>query len=187
MTGGDIHHHLFDTAIGVCGIAWNARGLVAVQLPEADVALTEQRLVQRSRSAGAAEAPLGMVQLVGDIRRYLAGARVDFTAVPVDFEGIDPYRRMLYEAMRAIGYGVTTTYGALAKSLGATDWEGARNVGAAMGKNPVPLVIPCHRVLAAGNRIGGFSAYGGAKTKEMLLALEGVRFADAAKQRLPGL
>jgi methylated-DNA-[protein]-cysteine S-methyltransferase len=184
---GSIHHHLFDTAIGRCGIAWSARGLVAVQLPEADEALTEQRLVQRSRSAGAAEPPDSMIRLVSDIRCYLAGERVDFSAVPVDFDGIDPYRRTLYEAMRAIGYGVTTTYGGLAKSLGATDWEGARNVGAAMGKNPVPLVIPCHRVLAAGNRIGGFSAYGGAKTKEKLLALEGVRVVDAAEQRLPGL
>jgi methylated-DNA-[protein]-cysteine S-methyltransferase len=191
MTDNANHHHLFDTAIGTSGIAWSARGLVAVQLPESDEATTEKRLVKKSHSTGAAEPPTAMVALIADIRRYLAGERMDFSAVPVDLEGVDDYRRTLYEAMRAIGYGVTTTYGELAKSLGATDWEGARHVGEAMGKNPVPVVVPCHRVLAAGKKIGGFSAYGGAKTKEKLLALEGVRFDNPAPKsltpRLPGL
>lgn len=200
MNDSAIHHHLFDTAIGTCGIAWSARGLVAVQLPESDEATTEKRLVKKSRSTGTAEPSPAMAALIADIRKYLAGERMDFSAVPVDLEGIDDYRRTLYAAMRAIGYGVTTTYGELAKSLGATDWEGARNVGQAMGKNPVPVVIPCHRVLAAGKKIGGFSAYGGTKTKEKLLALEGVRFDDLAPKpstpkspepksapRLPGL
>ena len=183
MTGSGVHHHLFDTAIGICGIAWSNRGLVAVQLPEADAATTEQRLARKSRSAGAAEPTPAMARLIGDIQGYLAGARTDFSAVPVDLQGIDDYRRTLYEAMRAIGYGVTTTYGELAKSLGATGWEGARHVGEAMGKNPVPVVIPCHRVLAAGKKIGGFSAYGGAKTTEKLLALEGVKLPSAAEPK----
>lgn len=196
MTSSAIHHHLFDTAIGTCGIAWSARGLVAVQLPESDAATTEKRLAKKSHSAGATEPPPAMLLVTADIRKYLAGERMDFSKVPVDLEGIDDYRRTLYEAMRAIGYGVTTTYGDLAKSLGATDWEGARHVGEAMGKNPVPVVIPCHRVLAAGKKIGGFSAHGGARTKEKLLALEGVRLdgpapkAQAPKSvapRLPGL
>lgn len=189
-----VHHHLFDTAIGACGIAWSARGLVAVQLPEADAAATEQRLVKKSRSVGAGEPAPAMAALADGIRKYLAGERMDFSGVPVDFVGVDDDRRRLYAAMRAIGYGVTTTYGELAKKLGATDWEGARRVGEAMGKNPVPVVIPCHRVLAAGGKIGGFSAYGGAKTKEKLLALEGVRFDSAPPgraardaPRLPGL
>lgn len=196
MTSSAIHHHLFDTAIGTCGIAWSARGLVAVQLPETDNATTERRLAKKSHSTGAAEPPSAMQVVIADIRKYLAGERMDFSKVPVDLEGIDDYRRTLYETMRAIGYGVTTTYGELAKSLGATDWEGARNVGEAMGKNPVPVVIPCHRVLAAGKKIGGFSAHGGAKTKEKLLALEGVRLEGPAPKsqapkplvpRLPGL
>jgi methylated-DNA-[protein]-cysteine S-methyltransferase len=196
MTDSVTHHHLFDTVIGICGIAWSARGLVAVQLPESDEATTGQRLAKKSRSTRAAEPPPAMLALIADIRRYLSGEQMDFSAVPVDLDGIDDYRRTLYEAMRAIGYGVTTTYGELAKSLGATGWEGARNVGEAMGKNPVPVVIPCHRVLAAGKKIGGFSAYGGAKTKEKLLALEGVRLGGPASKlpspkplppRLPGL
>lgn len=166
MTASATHHHLFDTAIGICGIAWSDRGLVGVQLPEADAETTAQRLAKKSRSSSAAEPTPAMRQLIADIKSYLAGEWMDFSAVPVDLEGIDGYRRKLYEAMRAIGYGVTTTYGELAKSLGATDWEGARHVGEAMGKNPVPVVIPCHRVLAAGKKIGGFSAYGGTKTKK---------------------
>ena len=91
--------------------------------------------------------------------------------------------------LRGIGFGRTVTYGELAKQIGLTGWEGARDVGEAMGKNPVPVVIPCHRVLAAGNKPGGFSAYGGAATKQKLLALEGVRLGEAsdAPPRLPGL
>jgi len=84
--------------------------------------------------------------------------------------------------------GRTVTYGELAGSIGTTDWEGARDVGAAMGSNRIPIVIPCHRVLAAGGKLGGFSAYGGTKTKQKLLALEGVRFdGEAPAPRLPGL
>ena len=88
--------------------------------------------------------------------------------------------------MRVLGWGETTTYGDLAQKLGATDWEGARDVGEAMGRNPVPVVIPCHRVLAAGGKLGGFSAHGGAATKAKLLALEGVR-SRRQPRRLPGL
>src|SRR6476661_7044726 len=100
---GDIHHHLFDTAIGVCGIAWSARGLVAVQLPEADRAMTEKRLAAKAHSAGAAEPTPAMAALIESIQNYLAGQCVDFSAVPVDLDGIEGERRRLYEALRAIG------------------------------------------------------------------------------------
>jgi methylated-DNA-[protein]-cysteine S-methyltransferase len=181
-----IHHHLFDTALGVCGVAWSARGLVAVQLPEKTDAATERRLIARSGSAGAAVPPPQIAALVEDIRRYLAGERVDFSAVAVDLQNLEPFRRRLYGALREMPFGATVTYGELAKRLGLADWEGAREVGAAMGQNPVPLVIPCHRVLAANGKLGGFSAPGGAATKAKLLALEGVHF-DRGAPRLPGL
>jgi methylated-DNA-[protein]-cysteine S-methyltransferase len=154
----ETHHHLFETPIGVCGVAWNGRGLCAVQLPEKDPATTERRLSKKSGSS----------------------------SVAVDLSGIDDVRRRIYEALRGIDFGRTTTYGELARAIGATDWEGARDVGVAMGRNPMPIVIPCHRVLAAGSKVGGFSAYGGAKTKEKLLALEGVSL-DGGPPRLPGL
>jgi methylated-DNA-[protein]-cysteine S-methyltransferase len=180
------HHHLFDTAIGVCGVAWNARGLTAVQLPEKDRAMTERRLAAKAASAGAAEPPQRMQALIADIQKYLAGERIDFSSVAVDLDGVDAFRRRLYQAMRGIGWGSTTTYGELARELGSGEWEAARDVGQAMGRNPVPIVIPCHRVLAADGKLGGFSAYGGGATKAKLLALEGVQLGRGAP-RLPGL
>jgi len=186
-----ISHCVFDTAIGTCGVAWSERGLMAVQLPARDRAATERRLIARThstrtRSTGAAAPTPAIAALIADITRYLAGERVDFSAVPVDLSSLDPFRRKLYETMRALPWGTTTTYGALARTIGLASWEGARDVGEAMGRNPVPIVIPCHRVLAAGNKLGGFSAPGGAATKAKLLALEGVRF-DGGAPRLPGL
>jgi methylated-DNA-[protein]-cysteine S-methyltransferase len=181
-----ISHCVFDTAIGTCGVAWNSRGLVAVQLPARDGAATERRLIARCGSSGAATPPPAIAELTTDIARYLDGERVDFSAVAVDLSGLDPFRRKLYETMRSLPWGTTTTYGALAHTIGLTQWEGARDVGEAMGRNPVPIVIPCHRVLAAGQRLGGFSAPGGAATKAKLLALEGVSF-DGGAPRLPGL
>lgn len=187
MTAPDeTRHHLFDTALGLCGVAWNARGLAAVQLPEKDLATTERRLAAKSASAGPATPPPWVQSLTADIARYLAGTPVDFSAVAVDLDGIDEFRRKLYAALRGIGFGRTTTYGELARALGLMDWEGAREVGDAMGRNPVPVVIPCHRVLAAGGKLGGFSAHGGPATKKKLLALEGVHL-DRGLPRLPGL
>ena len=179
------HHHVFDTTIGPCGVAWNARGLTAVQLPEKDRAATERRLAAKAGSIGAAEPPPWVAAVVADIKRYLAGEPVDFSAVAIDLGALDPFRQRLYETMRSLAWGETTTYGELARQLGSTDWEGARDVGEAMGRNPVPVVIPCHRVLAAGGKLGGFSAHGGAKTKAKLLALEGVHLDGGP--RLPGL
>jgi len=180
------HHYLFDTVLGVCGVAWNARGLCGVQLPEQNRAATERRLAAKCGSAGEAAPPTWVAALVVDIQNYLAGDRIDFSAVAVDLDGVDDFRRSIYLALRGVGFGRTTTYGELARLIGSTEWEAARDVGDAMGRNPMPLVIPCHRVLAAGNKLGGFSAYGGATTKQKLLALEGVHL-DNAAPRLPGL
>ena len=181
----ETHHHLFETPIGVCGVAWNGRGLCAVQLPEKDLVTTERRLSKKSGSTSPGAPPPDVQALIGDIQNYLSGEKVDFSGVAVDLSGIDDARRRIYEALRGIGFGSTVTYGELAKSLGSSDWEGARDVGEAMGRNPMPIVIPCHRVLAAGGKLGGFSAYGGTTTKQKLLALEGVRF-DGGAPRLPG-
>ena len=180
-----VHHHVFDTAIGPCGVAWNARGLTGVQLPEKDRAATERRLAAKAQAPAPPSRRPAIAAVVADIQRYLAGEAVDFAAVAVDLSGLDPFRQKLYETMRSLAWGDTTTYGELAKKLGATDWEGARDVGEAMGRNPVPVVIPCHRVLAAGGKLGGFSAHGGAATKAKLLALEGVHLDGGP--RLPGL
>ena len=183
-----IHHALFPTAIGTCGVAWSERGLVALALPERNEAATEKRLRAKSGSAGKAEPPCEIAEAIALIQKYCAGERVDFSAVPLDLSGIDPERRRVYETMRGLRFGETTTYGALARQAGApeSDWEAAQRIGVAMGRNPLPIVVPCHRVLAAGGKVGGFSAYGGMTTKEKLLALEGVRLGGDAT-RLPGL
>jgi methylated-DNA-[protein]-cysteine S-methyltransferase len=181
----EVHHHLFETALGSCAVAWNGRGLVGVQLPERDGVTTERRLAARVRSKGATLPPDWVRSLIEDIRRYLAGEKIDFSAVAVDLEGIDDLRRRIYAVLRTIPFGATTTYGELARTIGETEWQGARDVGEAMGRNPVPIVIPCHRVLAAGGKLGGFSAHGGAATKRRLLELEGVRL-DSGPPRLPG-
>jgi methylated-DNA-[protein]-cysteine S-methyltransferase len=121
-----------------------------------------------------------------DLRRYASGEEVDFAAVVLDLAGTGPFDRAIYAAARAVGWGCTTTYGELARHAGAFAPEAAREVGQAMARNPVPIVIPCHRVLGSGNRIGGFSAPGGRPAKERLLALEGVRL-DGGQLALPGV
>jgi methylated-DNA-[protein]-cysteine S-methyltransferase len=108
------------------------------------------------------------------VTRYFEGEQVDFSAVPVDLAGQDGFFQQIYAALRRVDWGQTTTYGSLAKEVGAGP-EAARKVGQAMGQNPVPLIIPCHRVLAAGGKLGGFSAPGGSDTKLRMLELEGVR------------
>jgi methylated-DNA-[protein]-cysteine S-methyltransferase len=192
MTTDTAHYHLFETAIGLCGVAWNTCGLVGVQLPEKDRETIERRLAAKSHST-AGDPPLWVAALIADIQKYCAGEKIDFSNVAVDLGGMDDFSRKIYTALRGIGFGNTVTYGDLAKQLGLEGWEGARDIGAAMGHNRVPIVIPCHRVLAAGNKPGGFSAYGGIKTKQKLLALEGVSLEKPEKKpaseppRLPGL
>lgn len=183
-----IHHALFSTAIGTVGVAWSEHGLTTLALPERDEAATEKRLRAKSRSAGRAEPPPGIAEAISLIQRYCAGEFVDFSAVPLDLSAVDAERRRIYEAMRSLHFGETTTYGALARQAGAaeSDWEAAQRVGVAMGRNPLPIVVPCHRVLAAGGKPGGFSACGGTATKQTLLALEGVHLGGRAP-RLPGL
>ena len=115
-----------------------------------------------------------MAAVVEEAKRYFAGERIDFTPITLDLAGIDPLRRAIYDALRKVGFGETVTYGELAKRALVNAPRAARDVGIAMARNPVPLIIPCHRVLAAGGKLGGFSAPGRAETKERMLALEGV-------------
>lgn len=174
-------YHLFETALGFIGIAWSERGLTRLQLPERDRAATERRLLATLPGADrehpveqrAEKLPAGIAEAVAAIRRYAAGETVDFSGVSVDLGPADAFRLAVYEAARQLGFGETTTYGALAVSAGHAGL--ARETGQALGKNPVPIVVPCHRIVAAGGKIGGFSAPGGATTKERLLELEGVQ------------
>jgi len=185
LSAGAGGYCLFDTGAGACGIAWSERGLTRLQLPEADRNATERRLRGHdgAESARAEEVPAWVVELVAQLQRYFAGERVDFSGAAVDLSRVKDFHRRIYELTRAIGWGETASYGDLARLAGAPG--AARAVGQAMGHNPVPIIIPCHRVLAAGRKIGGFSAYGGAVTKERLLAMEGVHLGGTPL--LPGL
>jgi methylated-DNA-[protein]-cysteine S-methyltransferase len=165
-------HCLFDTAIGPCGVAWNPRGITHVQLPEADRGATEGRLRKGTGVTTPGQPSPEVEEAIARIKRYLAGETIDFALVALDLTGISAFHRRVYDAARRIGWGQTTTYGELARQAGAPG--AARAVGQALGRNPVPIVVPCHRILASGGKIGGFSAFGGAAAKERLLALEGV-------------
>ena len=170
----DTHYTVLETALGFAGIAWSASGIARFQLPSATAEATMRNLLRRIPDGVAAEPPSHIADAVNAAQRYFAGEKVDFSHLTLDLAGQDNLFREIYAAARRVGYGRTTTYGELAKAIGRSDWEAARDVGQAMAKNPVALIIPCHRVLAAGGKVGGFSAPGGAGTKIKMLELEGV-------------
>ncbi|MFC5585517.1 methylated-DNA--[protein]-cysteine S-methyltransferase [Nitratireductor kimnyeongensis] len=172
---------VFETAFGFCGAGWSACGLTRFILPTPDAGSVERLLKQRRPECKAAAAAGVMTSLVAAAERYFDGTREDFSEFPLDLSGISPFHRTLYTAMRKLSYGETTTYGALCESVGFP--KATRETGAAMGKNPIPLIIPCHRVLAAGGRIGGFSAHGGITTKQKMLALENARSPNADEKQ----
>lgn len=171
-------HAVFETSLGFMALAWSDAGLTRVCLPEKTHAAAERRLLRLAGTDAANAnadriAPAWIAALVADVRRYADGADIDFSGVPVDLAGVDTFRRDIYAAARNLRHGETTTYGGLAEKAGHKGLF--RETGAALGSNPIPLVIPCHRILAAGGKIGGFSATGGSVMKERMLVLEGVR------------
>jgi O-6-methylguanine DNA methyltransferase len=161
---------LFDTAIGRCGIAWSERGVVGVQLPEANERATRVRLLQCFASAREARPPPEVQRALDGVVALLRGAASDLAAVALDMDDVPPFHRRVYEVARTIAPGATLSYGEVAARLGAP--RSARAVGQALGRNPVAILVPCHRVLAAGGKPGGFSANGGVATKLRLLAIE---------------
>lgn len=163
-------HAVFETALGWIGIGWSAKGITHLQLPQRDKAATEAGLLKRGASPAMAEPPPAVRAAIELLVRYAAGERIDFSGVPLDLGDVDELRRALYARMRGLDYGETLTYGGLADEVGRPG--AAREVGQAMGSNPVPIIVPCHRVLAADGKMGGFSAPGGVFTKRRLLDLE---------------
>jgi len=161
---------LFDTAIGPCGLAWTRRGIVGVQLPMSDASETRGRMVRRLPAAAEAPPPPAVAAVIADIVALLNGEARELAAAEIDLDGVPGFDRGVYQVARTIPPGRTLTYGEIASRLGLRD---ARAVGQALGRNPVPIIVPCHRVVAAGGRIGGFSAHGGSATKRRLLAIEG--------------
>jgi methylated-DNA-[protein]-cysteine S-methyltransferase len=161
---------LFDTTIGRCGLAWGARGIVAVQLPEGSERGALARMRRRVPDAREAPPPPDVRHALDGIVALLRGEPVDLTGVALDMDRVAAFERRVYEVARTIPPGRTLAYGDVAARLGAG--RAARAVGQALGRNPFPIVVPCHRVLAAGGKIGGFSAHGGTATKRRMLAIE---------------
>jgi methylated-DNA-[protein]-cysteine S-methyltransferase len=168
------NYHVFETALGFCAVAWSNAGVARFQLPAKSAEAAERLIRRRAFDAAPGAPPEEVAQVVSAAKRYFDGEETDFSHVRLDLGDEDAFFSRIYTALRRVGWGRTTTYGALAKEVGAGR-EAARDVGEAMAKNPTPLIIPCHRVLAAGGKIGGFSAPGGSRTKTRMLELEGVR------------
>jgi len=174
-------YHLFETAIGWAGIAWGEQGLIGAHLPERDKEIVRRSFARRCPEAVESELTPDMAKVVERIRALMRGEKADLSEAPLDIGRVPEFNAKVYEITRKIPAGETLTYGQIAVQLG--DRLLARDVGAALGKNPWPIVVPCHRVTAAGGKLGGFSARGGAMTKLKLLEIEGA--AAAAQAKLP--
>jgi methylated-DNA-[protein]-cysteine S-methyltransferase len=177
------HYRVFETAFGFCAVAWSDSGVTRFLLPTKSAEAADRLMLRRAKGAEPGPPPADIAAVVAAARRYFRGEETEFSGVRLDLDGQDAFFSRIYDAARRVGWGRSTTYGALAKEVGAGQ-DAARDVGQAMARNPVPLIIPCHRVLAAGGGIGGFSAPGGAQTKIRMLELEGghVRPPEAAQQ-----
>jgi methylated-DNA-[protein]-cysteine S-methyltransferase len=169
---------LFETPLGACGIAWREIAdpgsqtvVTAVQLPETTPQATKSRIARKSGLNQPGAPPREIEEVIEKIRKHLQGEVQDFRSIALDLEGVTPFFRHIYEVTRQIPPGQTRTYGEIAKAVGHP--AAAQEVGQAMAKNPVPIIVPCHRVSAAGGKLGGFSAPGGPATKAKLLAIEG--------------
>ncbi len=166
-------HVLFPTRFGTCGIAWNDTGLTGFQLPEETDALTEQHLARKARSLPATEPPPAWVQgVIARVQQHLEGKLQDFSGTVLDWSRVTDFQQAVYLQALAIRPGYKKSYGEIAKLM-ALGNEAARAVGVALATNPWPLIVPCHRVVSAGDKMTGFSAPGGVRTKTRLLALEG--------------
>lgn len=170
-----VQFSLFPTPIGVCGIAWRSDAVVATELPEKNPSATGARLASRTR-ASEHEPPPGIRNAIASMTSLLEGVKTDLSHIACDFGGIDPFAAKVYAATRAIPAGEMRTYGAIALQLG--DKQLARNVGRALGRNPLPIIVPCHRVVGTNRRLTGFSAYGGVETKLKMLTIERARIGD---------
>jgi methylated-DNA-[protein]-cysteine S-methyltransferase len=176
----DVAYALFDTAIGTCAIVWGSRGIKALSLPEKSEAQMRARIGRQFSDASEAAPSPDIAAIIDRICALLEGSRDDLTDIALDMAGQPDFHLRVYALARAIPPGETKTYGEIAAALG--DKTLSRAVGQALGRNPWPIVVPCHRVLAANGKTGGFSADGGVDTKMAMLTIEG-----AGKTAAPSL
>lgn len=168
---------VFDTAIGACALVWGESGIVGAFLPERDAGALRARVVKKFPDAAEAEPPPSVAATVAGIVALMAGEKPDLSDAPLDLSATPPFHQRVYVLARTIPPGQTMTYGEIAEALGEPR-EAARAVGEAMGRNPCPILMPCHRVLGAGGKPGGFSAPGGVETKLKMLQIEGAKVGE---------
>ncbi len=164
------HHTLFETPVGVCAIAWRGTKICGSHLPEATPELTAGRMSKRAGGSTPSAPPPFVKTAIGNVLELLSGTPNDLSAIDLDFTGVEPFALNVYRLSRLIKPGQTRTYGDLAQELG--DKSYAQAVGRALGANPFPIIVPCHRILGAGGKLTGFSAGGGLSTKLKLLEIE---------------
>lgn len=169
-------YRLFDTAVGRCAAVWRDALIVRVLLPAASAHRMRAVIARSFPGAVEGAAPPPIAAVIENIVALCRGEATTFDAAPLDRSLIEPFAARVYGALEKVGFGETTTYGAIAEALG--DKGLSRAVGAALGANPFPIIIPCHRVTAANGAMGGFSAPGGAATKRKLLEIEGAFAAE---------
>jgi methylated-DNA-[protein]-cysteine S-methyltransferase len=180
----DLSFTLFDTAIGCCGIVWSPRGIAGVQLPEKSKEATRSRVLRRYPAAREMPPPADIERVIDNIGALLRGEPVELGGIDLDRESVSEFNRRVYEVARSIRPGATLSYGEIAERLG--DRTLAREVAQALSENPYPIIVPCHRVLAAGGKMGGFSGPGGVRTKLRLLSIEGASYGEPGLfDRLP--
>ncbi len=179
---------LFETPLGACGIAWKEQETSRIppvvtffQLPDATRSLTDTRIAGSSGGRKARVPPPRIAGIIKRVQKHLHGDVQDFLDIVVDLDAIGPFARQVYETVRKIPAGRTMTYGELAADMNRP--TASRAVGQALGRNPIPLIIPCHRVLAIGNKPGGFSAHGGLETKAKMLEIEGATIGRPQRTR----
>ena len=168
---GQYFYHLFDTALGRCGIAWSKHGIAASSFPEMTDSITCARLRRRAEGAEAIDPPAEIADIVNDVKALFSGAMRPFTDVLIDYRAVPEFDLSVLRETMKIAPGSVKTYGDIARALG--DVGLSRRVGQALGRNPVPIIIPCHRVVGADGRMTGFSAPGGTDMKMRLLKIEG--------------
>jgi len=172
-----MHYTIFNTALGICALVWGERGLVGVLLPDGNAARMRASVQRRFPAAGLAPATPAVQHAIEGIIALFRGEKRDLREIELDFDGLPEFNRRVYELARTIPPGSTITYGDIARRLNAPGM--ARIVGQALGQNPWPIIVPCHRVLAADGGMGGFSAPGGVSTKRQMLEIEGVEGVQA--------
>jgi methylated-DNA-[protein]-cysteine S-methyltransferase len=184
MTNDALNFTLFQTEIGCCGIVWSGRGIAGVQIAEKNEQSVRNRMMRRYPDARQASPPPDVQSVIVDIVSLLKGEAKDLSGAKLDLDGVADFNRRVYDIARTIRPGETLSYGEIAARLG--DRNLARDVAQALSQNPFPVIVPCHRVLAAGGKMGGFSAPGGVRTKLRMLSIEGARYgAPTLFDRLP--